>query len=354
MKKRLIPLVFVFILSLPFLIWAFIPKTTMDIAIVDKTVPRTDYREHLGLFQILWQQKLVKPNGENYDLGNDYFGYDPYEQAPLPPYNVGDQNLDLIYISDTYGVYSDDIEEKPDGDRSELIYGGMSLEEWNAVMASKGPDTTLIAEYNTFASPTDRKMSRVIQQNLGVTWTGWIGRFFEDFTSDEVPAWLVANYEEQYETPWPFTDSGIAFVHDDDHIIIVETDIMPQFKPTERGSARFEKLRSSSYGYWFDVVTPARNQAILANYHLNVSDQTVKELKRSGLSQTFPAVLHDEKEDIFYFAGDYADYPNRAHMNWVGSTFMFQVFAKDERAFYWRSYVPLMQHILTDIQERNG
>ncbi|WP_062197103.1 hypothetical protein [Massilibacterium senegalense] len=354
MKRLIWPFLLILLLFSPHLYWLLKPVIPIEIAVVDKTVPKKDYREHSGLFWILKNEKIVKSDGELYDIGRDYFGYDPYDQKPLPPYQAK-QPLDLIYIADTYGVYSNDLQEKPDGERSKHIYGGMDLLEWNAVMDSKEKQTTLIAEFNSFATPTDRIARDVMQQNLNIEWSGWTGRYFANLNSDEIPPWLIRNYESQYKKKWKFDGSGIAFVHISDKVVVLdesESDGFVSFELTNDGEKQYKNVSASKYMYWFDVVKPINGSVVEAEYKLLLTKEGKKELKDANIPTTFPAVIHHNENNTYYFAGDYADFPKQAFAKWQGSPLLFWVFANDDSAFYWRSYVPLMKEILDDIKEQ--
>ncbi|KFZ32502.1 hypothetical protein JS44_03900 [Anoxybacillus flavithermus] len=70
-KQRWLVLYVVFIfliISSPYWLWKMKPSTTLNVLIVNKTVPDDTYREHEGLVWLLNQQKYVKPNGARYEL----------------------------------------------------------------------------------------------------------------------------------------------------------------------------------------------------------------------------------------------------------------------------------------------
>lgn len=356
LKKIIFAILLVLLFFSPRIYWMLKPATSIDIAVVDKTVPRDDYREHNGLFWMLKNEKITRPDGELYDIGRDYFGYDPYENSPKESFDL-DRTVDLIYIADTYGVYTDDLEEKADGDRSEKIYGGMDLLEWNKLMASKGEDTTLIAEYNSFATPTDAVTRGVMEDNLSVEWSGWAGRYFDDLNSAEVPAWLIDNYENQQSKKWAFEGEGIAFVHLSDQVIVLgEDDIDGKvlFQLNEEGAKKFPKAEESTYAYWFDIVTPKNDAAVLASYKLPISENGFMTLKEAGVPWTFPAIIHHPENKTYYFAGDFADYTKTNLQKWQGSPYFMSIFSNDVTNFFWSSYIPIMKDILSEIETDKG
>ena len=351
MKKLIIGVLIIFILLLPLILWIIKPSTVLTIAVIDKTVPLQDYREHNGLFWILEHYKIIKPDGELYDIGRDYFGYDPYDQKANESFHA-DRPLDLIYIADTYGVYNDDLKELPEGERSKKLYGGMNLLEWNKIIESKLATTTLIAEFNSFASPTDETTRSVMEKNLGIKWSGWTGRYFDDLNNDDIPPWLIRNFEQQYEKKWMFDGAGLAFVHTSDKVIIVESNGTKEnvtFQMTEQGLERFVEVQSSPYMYWFDIVAPIEGSSILGEYELHISNEQKKILEDNGIPLNFPAIIHNQNNKTYYFAGDYADYKEKTFAKLLGIDRFLKVFANGDSDFYWSTYVPLMNKVLEQI-----
>ncbi len=352
MKKILLLGLIVLLFFSPRIYWHFKAERPIDIAIIDKTVPTDDYREHLGLFWVLTNEKITKTNGELYEIDKDYFGFDPIQLEPMNNYNLN-REVDLIYIADTYGVYSDDLEEAADGDRSRKIYGGMEVAEWEAISRSKGADTTLIAEYNSFATPTEEQTRTLMEEALSVDWSGWSGRYFTDLMSDEIPSWLIENYETKYKKKWNFTGAGIAFVHLTDDVVVLEESQLKdkvKFTLTPDGEKKFPKVINTDYPYWFDILTPTKDTTVYAQYDLDLTKEGIETLEAANIPTVFPAIIHNEEQHTYYFAGDYADYTKDNLMKWQKSDFLMHVFANDESTFFWTVYVPVMRVILQDIQ----
>lgn len=353
MKRLLIIMVIIAIALSPRLFWSMKDSKQLSVEVIDKTVPKKDYREHNGLFQVLDYEKIVDSSGKPYDIGKDYFGFDPYDGVPGVTYDV-DSSPDLIYVTDTYGVYSDDLEDNPAGKRSELIDGGMTLLEWNAIMASKTEHTTLLSEFNSFASPTEESVSTIMQKNLGVRWDGWIGRYFPDLSNDEIPDWLITEYEEQTGQKWTFKDEGLAFVHNKGEIVVLDekgNNGQVEAIPTKLGKDKFPSIRTTPYLYWFDIIEPLAGTDELARYSLNLTETGTSIVKKAGIPTEFPAIVHNSSNQTYYFAGDYADFEKRAFTKWQGFPKMYTYFASDLSEFYWNMYFPMMSDILNQIHE---
>lgn len=353
MKRLLIGFIIILLICSPRIYWSLKESKPLTINVVDKTVPKKDYREHNGLFQVLTYEKVTDSSGELYDIGKDYFGFDPYDEIAGPTYEAT-SNPDLIYIADTYGVYSDDLEDQPEGERSTLLDGGMTLLEWNTIMDSKTEATTLIAEFNSFASPTEPAVSSIMQQNLGVHWSGWIGRYFPDFENEEIPAWLIADYEKQYNEAWAFENDGLAFVHSAGDVVILDQAANKDnvlFTPSTLGEEQFPKMRSAPYNYWFDIIEPLEGADVLAHYSLSLTEQGTEQLQVAGIPTDFPAIVHTSSTKTYYFAGDYADFQKRAFVKWQLFPNIYPYFATGISEFYWKSYFPLLSDIITQISE---
>lgn len=346
----------VLFLSWPFLSWQWKEERTLDVAVIDKTVPAPDYREHLGLFWILENAKITKMNGELYRAEADYYGNHPAER-------VAERNLsfnrqpDLIYVTDTYGVYqADHGEGKRTGERSDLLYGGLTSYEWDQLMGAKGERTSLILEFNSIASPTSDTVRQIVEKSMGFQWTGWIGRQFPDLQSEEVPVWLKKNYEAQTGKPWTLQGEGIAFVDEADRVVLLQPDDYAgkvRFQLTEEGRRQYPTAADSEYGYWFDVMIPDERLAIDAAYKLDLSEKGKAKLRENGIPDQFPAVLRDPVKHFYYFSGDYAD----IGVHYFGkldppkSFFHILALIREDERFYWQSYVPMIKHIFNRIEE---
>lgn len=349
---------FLTLLCLPTIVWYIQEPVKLSIFVADKTVPREDFREHLGLFWVLEHVKVVDQQGKFYELEEDYYGYRPYDLKGDEKPEIKDP--DVIYVADTYGVYSADVEqENLRGDRSKLLYGGLSIYEWNRIMAAKSPQTTLIMEFNSIASPTDRMVRRIVEDNLSFRWSGWIGRYFPNLQDREVPEWLKRNYERQTGLEWNFTGEGIAFINENDTVVILDTedfDNVVKFEWTQVGQQHYPEAKNSHYGYWFDIIIPDEDAVIEAKYSLDLAESGSKKLQKNGIPQSMPAIIRHQGNRTYYFAGDYADIKTEYWSEWRLPSLYYTLVAFLERdeEFFWRSYIPMMKQLIQEIQgERN-
>ncbi|HSI67775.1 MAG TPA: hypothetical protein VK947_10185, partial [Planococcus sp. (in: firmicutes)] len=376
MRKTLFSLLLLGLLvGLPFLLWNLHPKEPLEVAIINKTVPTESYREHQGLTWLLNHNHYTKREGQNYSESLDYFGFvvnegdETYENRPIPE-SLG--TTDLIYIADTYGVYKEDLPWVESADYEDappsLLYGGLSMTEWQTVkdqVMANGTD--LVMEFNTFASPTAPDVRKDVTDFLGLDWTGWSGRHFEelDIQGDEIPPWIISRYEAQ-NGEWDFLGSGFVLVNDFEENIVVLSEEAGDIGShglrlafTEAGQEQFSLEGSGPFGYWFDI-NLAADEHTLANYQWELGETGSQKLKEFGIPELFPAVVHQQKSraDVYYFAGDFVDIEGTPNFYRYSGLSKLRAFTSidafsPETGFYWKTYVPMMETILANASQKD-
>ena len=373
------PILLVALLFLvPWAIHELAPSRVLDVVVVDKTVPFRDRIEHRSLFWLLNHLKIVKPDGAAYDRDRDYLGAFPGPTPGDPPARTVDltaeraRRADLVYLADTYGVYRKDLESGPAMkaalERSQPLYGGLTLKEAEAARAALAAGKTVIAEFNTLGSPTDAEARRTLEAALGVRWTRWIGRYFPRLEDrDEVPGWLRRDYETEWGRKWEFTGPGTVLLQDDEHCEVLRVGV-----ESPRVPLRLERVHppdpvleeaadGTSYPYWFDVVEAARGTEVLANFRFRLEPAGLARLKARGLKEVFPAVTRRGAPKggvAWYFAGDFADNPMPdGRVPFAGYLTARRWFeglklSPSELEFYWRFYAPMMARLLDGVKHR--
>ncbi|WP_223700482.1 hypothetical protein [Sutcliffiella deserti] len=349
-------LVFLVISSAPFWSWYLKESATLDMLIIDKTVPDATYREHQGLVWFLNQSKIKKSDGTAYNASVDYIGYNPIkeeEQRVSDP----ESEYDFIYIADGYGVYEENMNQSS-RERSELIYGGMTNEDVSMIRSRLSQhSSTLISEFNTFASPTPEEVKQEFYALHNLHWDGWIGRYFSNLQSDEIPKWMKDNYQNQYGKEWSLEGKGFVYVHESDKLIVLTENQLNEdgvvFSYTDEGKSHFNLKGESIYQYWFDIVQPVNEEEVMANFSIDVIEEAEELLAMEGISTIVPAVLYHQNPqyEAYYFAGDFADqgdlpsfYKTEFFPWWkkLASSFSTQ----NNTSFYWRAYIPMMKEIV--------
>ncbi|MEH7306568.1 hypothetical protein [Neobacillus drentensis] len=349
-------ILFLIIITCPFWLWQVQPVKKLNVLIVDKTVPNPSYREHKGLVWILNNAKYFKNGQKPYSVTDDYKGFEPkagkkYTIAPLP---TDLKNYDLIYLTDQYGVYKEEFfGQNPLGKHSTKIYGGLKTSEVNQIkkelIQSKGK--TLIAEFNTFASPTSEATKAEISNLLNVEWSGWIGRFFSNLESTEVPEWVKENYEKQNKK-WSFKGEGFVFVSKNNYVVVIGGENVQDdgllFQLTDKGKKHFTRGLHGNYTYWFDIINAKDKNEILATYKLPISSRAKDTLKGYGIPTNFPAVIYHKnaKYSSYYFSGDFADESDVPGIYQTKGIDAWKRSVGSSGSFYWETYVPMMKDIL--------
>ncbi len=347
--------------------WQLKKEQPLEVLILDKTVPNDTYREHKGLSWLLNHQKYTHTNGNIYDYTQDYVGFKPLPNQEYKIETILDvtqPKYDLIYIADTYGVYENDFfQDEAQQEKAELIYGGITEEEISHIhnLAFES-EATLVVEFNSFASPTQQPAREKFTDLLNITWTGWTGCFFPELGSD-LPNWITREYEAYSGEEWNYAGPGYVLVSEKNEFIVLEQgkdsgDKGIRLEFTEAGTEEFGLSSSPPYYYWFDIITPVDEEEVLAYYHWDLTDSGIAKLEAQQLPVQFPAVTKTEKYGFpsYYFAGDYVDIDSlpftyqMSGLSWLKSLTSIDRIG-DPQAFFWTTYAPMMQSILSKTSE---
>ena len=364
------PVLLLIVLVAPLVLWFLQKPRPLNVLIIDKTVSNTTYREHKGLVWLLNHHKFVhSTEARPYNVARDYVGFVPlpdrkYQIRPVP-WDLS--SYDLIYLADTYGVYDDDFEaRKALGRRSRLIYGGLGMNEVGSIERGLNGGATVIAEFNTFASPTEQPEREALTQLFGMSWSGWIGRWFSNLRRNlEIPEWILVSYRRQYGKEWDFDGPGFVFVHENGRLVVLREGIDTgpaalkiSFPEEER--KHYGVRNNIYYLYWFDIVMPRPGTTVVATYHLDLMPSGRAILKKAGIPEFFPAVLRRRQDGhlSYYFAGDYVDCSQIPGLwKYRGLDFIQQSLSLDTKisatSFFWKVYAPMMKTILSEIPHRN-
>jgi len=355
-----------FLIITPIVWWHLDDDKPLNVAILDKTVPNESYREHLGVNWFLNHYKYTL-DGHPYKVENDYYGTIPEEktkQVKEKKFPTDYSNYDVIYLADTYGVYKDDLnEEKRLGQRSEKIVGGLEMEEWQSIVArlANKKKSMLIAEYNSFASPTSETVHKELQDYLGISWSGWIGRYFDELDYHknlEIPQWVIAEHGDS----WPYKGGGFLLYNEKtEKLLVLELDkhvktkgIQVQF--TKKGEKFFHTSASANYGYWFDIITPKYKEDALANYKWDLTQEGIELLTENNIPEQFAAIVSQNKQytTSYYFAGDFNDVSHAPSFYKIKGLPTIYKYAEKfaDSSFYWSIYIPVMHKIFDEFEHK--
>jgi hypothetical protein len=376
MKKTLLIVVIILavIIALPvinLIRWSVQAKKPMDIIIVDKTVPTMDREHHKPFTWILTNNRFVKKEKKtSYSYTKDYYGF--YPQRPIRDkkwdrneyrlsdlLNLADKN-DAVYFTDTYGVFFNDWFRGINKSRkSRKIYGGLNNNDFLLIKEMKDRNKLIILEYNSFDYPTAQFDAVRTQEKLGITFSGWTGKYFStlDTTAKDFPVWMTAMYRKEYKKPWTFTKPGLVILKEKDILVLEEgkdiKNALPRIITDETYSKKYGVVGSVAFDQWFDIIDPLQNK-VISHFKIDTTPLGDTLLINNGLLNEFPAVVQDSvSQRIYYFSGDFATY------NVPFWTAKFEGIEKlkgifysdkpdDTRRFFWLYYRPLINGIFSD------
>ncbi|MDR7128293.1 hypothetical protein J2X69_000621 [Algoriphagus sp. 4150] len=366
--------ILIFIPLISYLTWVVSPAKEMEIVIVDKTVPTDSYQEHQSIFWALEYLKFKNKEGKFYDKRQDYYGFFP-DHSPsygtsrdlreLSEKEIVEKaaSLDILYFADTYGVYEDDFKEIDSEERSKKIYGGLNRGDINLLVEAAAQNKTIIAEFNTMASPTSAGIRAEFENLMGLKWTGWIARYFDEMdttVNKDIPDWFISEYVEQHSGTWVPAGPGIAFVHENGRVEAFSNGRdyngeTPKIRTQKINQHGFKLPEIVPYPEWFDIVLIERDYQVISYYDIDPSEMGKQQLRDMGLPRYFPAAVMKDtgKGQFYYLSGDFSDMRNSTGsphfkglpMLWRG--FHIVTDYTDRESFYWNYFYPLLSQILT-------
>ncbi|WP_057936469.1 hypothetical protein [Algoriphagus resistens] len=372
---RLLPLIILIIIIplMSYVIWLIYPSRPLEVVVVDKTVPTDSYQEHHAIFWALEYRKFQNQNGEFYKVNSDYFGFFP-DKTPtygrskdlrdLSEEEMAKQasSLDVLYFADTYGVFEDDFKKVDAEERSKKIYGGLNRGDINLLREVSTQNKTIIAEFNTMASPTPVGIRTEFENLMGLKWTGWIARYFDEMdttVNKDIPDWFINQYVEQHANTWLPSGPGIAFVHENGSVEAFSNGLdyfgeTPKIRTQRINQHGFKLPEIVPYPDWFDIVLIDRDYQVISYYDIDPSDRGKEKLRNMGLPRFFPAavVKNVGNGQYYYLAGDFSDMQNSTGsprfqglpVLWRGLHLVTDY--TDRESFYWNYFYPLLSQIL--------
>lgn len=363
---------FVLLLASPFLLlhvlWDREPWHAERVTLVDYSVPFENAREHAGAIWLLNHEKYPPPTGEQWEPLGSYVGYDPRDREH--PTRIATQDLsetDWLYITDTYGVYEGDLAgeatQTTTNDVSRRAFGGVSELDAQTVASYVGRGGHLFAEFALLESPTGGRARAILQDLLGVRWTGWTGRVFETLADQtDVPAWFTRRYREQYGADALPTGPALVLVHMDGRMIVIPNasfrDAAPSIALTARGRQVLPTVRSGSgYLYWFPILTVDVGTELLAELTLPEMDAaSARRLEQARIPTRIPLLTRRivDGSHRVYVAADLADVsfaPRWYGFRWAADLRRIletNPRRPDHQTAFWAFYAPTFRQLLRE------
>jgi len=348
------------VLVVPWIMWQSQAPVPLNIMIIDKSRPDQSYQGHKGLVWLLNQQKIVQQTGEHYSYEEDYYGYDLQDGLPrmkrLLPDEVTD--TDLIYLTaNRSSLSAHKNERKQDG-----IYEGLTIYDVQKIREAAYKGVTIVAEYSALANTASKMTREQLYPILGVNSSGWQGKSVSNLQSiEEVPRWIRTNYEQREKKKWPYRGAGMLLIHMDGQVMMLEKgpDVKTgntQVAFTPAGSDWSGITQDIHYSGWFDIIVPQEKNSILAWYRTDLTETGEQKLVAAGIPTEFAALVrYDDYNRSYYMAGSFGEMKHYSFWRRIrGWEVVRSKLTPDQKEipdmFYWKVYVPVMKHILEDVQ----
>jgi hypothetical protein len=359
----------VLVVLISYFIWVGYPKKNINIYVLDKTVPDFSYSKHRSLFWVLNNSRIMQGNGDNYNVSDDYYGFQPLKPLSDCQYEIRHISLeqidslsnayDVAYYADTRGVYFNEWFRgfRQRGENS-VIEGGLNQNDFLFLKAMKDKGKLIINEYNTLSTPTSDLIGFKTEELYGIHTTGWAGKYFEslDSTNTDIPLNLISLYERNNDGQWPFTGKGIILFNIN-YVIVLQMGVhinapLPVIISDGEKAKQLQLPEKIDYYNWFEMVSANDTTEIISNYQLNMTSTGDSLLMVHGLKPIFPAIISYDSCKIHtcYFAGDFAtNSVITPFARLANSRKLIKLFTIDkEKLFFQQYYFPLIENLLID------
>jgi hypothetical protein len=355
-----------------YLIWKLRDEKPLKVLIYDMTVPLNSYIEHNSFSWVLIHDKFA-PIEQLTKSSLDYKGFFPQKDFKFVTNDFlklshqeviqAADSLDMVYFTDTYGIYSKEwYGDNLKGERSKKIYGGLNKNDLILLKRLQDSRKLVLAEFNFLASPTALPIRKEAEKLLDVTWTGWVGRYYEcldTLINPDIPVWARSLYERQNHKPWDFHQAGILLVHEHEKIVVLEMDATlkeeaPWVYSSEYGEQKYGLPQEITYPYWFDILESGPSNRIISKFKIYANENGKKIMNEYGIPDVFPCVLENKQKNYYYFCGDFCDAPLYLESaKLAGVSFYHKIFYNrynyiDRTPFFWHFFRPMITTILDD------
>jgi hypothetical protein len=357
------------------LAWLVTPKKKLVAVIIDKTVEKAEATQHLSFTWMLNNERFSKTSNSLYSNSSDYFGFFPMKNEEfrlkgLERFSSSmleklSNDADLVYLTDTYGVYKQEWYKKNKHENGGMIYGGMSEQDLELLQLMKQKHKLIISEFNTICSPTAEETRQEFQQLFGLKWSGWIAKYFASLDPSknaDLPNWIIKNFETQQKNEWHFNKAGIVFINTDGVVVVLEegqqlNDALPKIIVEKNVQKKFRLPSETAYPFWFDIMDfDSSLNLTLAKFSINTTTAGKQILAKNNIPSSFPAVIAHEKKDyrFYYFSGNFCNNNISFNTSYFKGVSAFNSFfynnddATDSRKFFWKFYLPLISSITND------
>ncbi len=356
------------------LVWRLRPILSLNLLVVNYTVPDDTFRNHKGLFWLLNHRRILGPHQSGiWRTEKDYVGFDPSNTGSAV--RLSQINIDQykwLYIINAYGVYSQDLEKEKmfdsfQADIHGMLFGGLSIDDAIEVSSFVERGGSIILEFNSLTGSTEHSARKIIEPIANVKWSGWSGRFMEQLSEavDFFP-WFKEVYKINYPKASLPSGPGMIFVNENQRMLVLKGQPFEQSAPfltlTPSGNRWFKgPVGFPPYYDWFSIVEPQKGAEVLAEIVMPYPADWSEQLKNAGLPLTVPLLTRTtiNKSNRIFLAANICvadDFPPRhelAGLEKLSAVLHRRKDRLDPGPTYWQFFVPVMGKILSNAAQKS-
>ena len=352
-------------------VWRFAPVRSLDLLVVDYSVPKVDYWNHKGLFWLLNHLRILEPvHKDDWLPERDYIGFDPRGEGRSTRIVSADlSSKRWVYLADTYGVHVND--RKPAAHDTVIkgfVFGGLNDADANALKTFVERGGSIISEFNSLSDPTPETARAIMTNIMDIEWLGWSGRFVSDFgpVPKQYP-WFEKLYHQNYgKTSMP-AGPGMMLIHESGKMVVLHgapfEQSMPSLALTPLGKEWMDTpVGTPPYYGWFGVIDTGNDTDVLAEIIMPTPKDWDAQFRPEGIPQKFPLLTRkkQKKTEQIYIAANVSvvdEVPtlhSLAFLPKLLSTIHRRRDSQHHGPTYWQFFVPVIGKILVDAADQEA
>lgn len=348
--------------------WLLKKGESLEVFVVNKSMTHYRGSENESMNSILDRQKVLTAGNRLYNLKVDHYGLlwdDGDYRVKFPRLKELDRAAelsDVVYYADVSGIMTSDTRDLGNGETDKVEYGGLNNTDYTFIKTLISEEKPLVIECSFFGPPTEPLIRYNMEQMTDVYYVGWSGMYVKDLAA--VPAqeegidWQKL-YRDYSGNNWTFRGPGIVLLNKDAaRILVLEegkgiqtTDGL--IVSTDEGRKTYGLPESVNYAGWFTLLHPGRNE-VVSQFQLNPTEEGKLLLNEFGIPDTFPALIHADK-NLYFLAGDFGKCRTSRILPrlWVLGSVLEKARSNSKNAsnFFYSYYQPFMNTIIDDAEK---
>lgn len=352
-------------------VWRFAPIRSLDLLVVDYSVPKDNYWNHKGLFWLLNHLRIIEPHHKgDWREDRDYIGFDPRGKGRSTRLSSADlDQTSWVYLADTYGVHVGDRKPiKNDPVVKGFIFGGLNEADAKALEEFVRQGGNVISEFNSISDPTPKAARAIMTNIMAIEWLGWSGRFVLDFSevSEQYP-WFEQLYRNNYGDKAMPKGPGMMLINESGKMVVLVgapfEQSMPSLTLTPLGKEWMDRpVGTPPYYGWFGIVDTGNDVEVLAEIVMPTPEDWETQFRLRGVPKKFPLITRKKRKDTqqIYIAANISvvdevpTFHSLAFLPKLLATIHRRRDSQHHGPTYWQFFVPVIGKILVDAVERQA